>query len=298
MRIGAVSYLNTRPLVFGLQALAPQHDLIYDLPSRLADQLAAGDLDVALIPSVENFQNPDYRVISDACIACRGPVRSVKLLSRVPPESIRTLALDEGSRTSVALVQILLRERFDLSPRLVPFPIDAPPESITADALLMIGDRAMHPPAGEYVAEWDLGDVWCRWAELPFVFAMWVAGKGSGFRVQGSGFGGQERGDRGQGTEEELAELATILNQARDAGVAHVEQISRDEHNRVGLSYHDCLSYLRDHLHFTLGPRELAGLQLFRDYAITLPSAGTKPGPGAPRERPALAQTGSRFAPG
>ena len=104
MRIGAVSYLNTKPLVYGLADLAPQHELVYDLPSRLADRLAAGALDVALIPSVEYFQRPDYEIVSDACIACRGPVRSVKLLSRVPLESIRTLALDEGSRTSAVLV--------------------------------------------------------------------------------------------------------------------------------------------------------------------------------------------------
>jgi len=275
MRIGAVSYLNTRPLVFGLQAFAPQHELIYDLPSRLADQLAAGELDVALIPSVEYFQNPDYRIISDACIACRGPVRSVKLLSRVPPETIRTLALDEGSRTSAALVQVLLRERFGLSPQLVPFPINAAPESITADALLMIGDRAMHPPADEYVAQWDLGDVWCRWAELPFVFAMWVArGAGVSPARQNSGF-------RVQGSEESLDELGAILSQARDAGVAHVEQIARAEHARFGLSYRDCLTYLRDHLHFTLGPRELAGLRLFEEHASRLGLSG----PLSPWER-------------
>jgi chorismate dehydratase len=283
MRIGAVSYLNTKPLVYGLQRLAPRHELSYDLPSRLADQLAAGELDVALIPSVEYFQNPDYQIISDACIGCRGPVRSVKLLSRVPPERICTLALDEGSRTSAALVQILLRERFGLSPRLLPFPIEAAPESIDADALLMIGDRAMHPPAGEYVAEWDLGDVWCRWAELPFVFAMWVGRKGTGSRVH-------ERSEMHQG---ERDELAALLSQSRDLGVAHVEKIARDEHARCGLAYNDCLTYLRDHLHFTLGPRESAGLGLFERLF-----AGTKPGPGAPRERPALAQTGSRFAPG
>jgi chorismate dehydratase len=249
MRIGAVSYLNTKPLVYGLADLAPQHELVYDLPSRLADRLAAGALDVALIPSVEYFQRPDYEIVSDACIACRGPVRSVKLLSRVPLESIRTLALDEGSRTSAVLVQILLRERYSLSPRLVPFPIDADPESITADALLMIGDRAMHPPAGHYAAEWDLGDIWCRWSELPFVFAMWVTAKGSG---------------------EELDELATVLSRSRDGGVAHFERIARAEHDRHGLSYEDCLTYLRDHLHFSLGPRERAGLKLFEGHVRRL----------------------------
>ncbi|MCU0876179.1 MAG: menaquinone biosynthesis protein [Pirellulaceae bacterium] len=288
MRIGAVSYLNTKPLVYGLAELAPQHELVFDLPSRLADRLAAGQLDVALIPSAEYFQNPDYTIVSDACIGCRGPVRSVKLLSRVPPAQIRTLALDEGSRTSAALVQILLRERFGLSPHLLPFPIDAAPESIAADALLMIGDRAMHPPAGEYVAEWDLGDVWCRWAELPFVFAMWVAR--------------QETGDRERGTAGELTDLPEILSQARDRGVAHVEEIARQEHARYGLTDDDCLTYLRDHLHFTLGPRERAGLAMFREYcgrySLISTLARTNPGPQVLQHSDALAQSGSKFAPG
>src|SRR2546429_420968 len=143
MRIGAVSYLNTKPLVYGLAQLAPRAELVFDLPSRLADQLAAGKLDVALIPSVEYFQNPAYAIVSDACMGCRGPVLSVKLLSRLPMDKIRTLALDEGSRTSVALVRILLQERFGLSPKLVPFPLGISPDKIDADAVLMIGDRAM-----------------------------------------------------------------------------------------------------------------------------------------------------------
>lgn len=247
MRIGAVSYLNTKPLVYRLAELAPQHELVFDLPSRLADDLAAGRLDVALIPSVEYFQNPAYTIVSDACIGCRGPVRSVKLLSRVPLESIRTLALDEGSRTSVALVRILLQERFGLTPKLLPFPIDAAPESIAADALLMIGDRAMHPPRGQFVAEWDLGDIWCRWSEQPFVFAMWVGGASVSLA--------------------ESEELAVSLNQARDLGVANLERIASEEHAAVGLCFDDCLTYLRDHLHFCLGPREQAGLQLFREHA-------------------------------
>ncbi len=89
IKIGAVSYLNTRPLVHGLPgAAADQIELIFDLPSRLADQLSEGQLDVALIPSVEYLRNPHYRIISDACIACRGPVMSVKLFSRVPLREI------------------------------------------------------------------------------------------------------------------------------------------------------------------------------------------------------------------
>src|SRR2546423_269936 len=104
IRIGAVSYLNTKPLVYRLAERLPQAEIVYNLPSRLADRLASGQLDVALIPSVEFFQNANYSIVSDACIGCRGPVWSVKLFSRVPAAEIRTLALDEGSRTSVALV--------------------------------------------------------------------------------------------------------------------------------------------------------------------------------------------------
>jgi len=256
MRIGAVSYLNTKPLVYRLAELAPRHELLFDLPSRLADGLAAGALDVALIPSIEYFQRPDYTIVSDACIACRGAVRSVKLFSRVPFQEIQALALDEGSRTSVALVRILLHERFGIEPQLVPFPMNVRPEKIAADALLMIGDRAMRPPTGNFAAEWDLGDEWCRWSELPFVFAMWVAGQGSGVRDQES--------------ESELAELATLLAQARDLGVANLEEIAAREHAAVELSYDDCLAYLRDHLYFYLGSREQAGLRLFREHASRL----------------------------
>jgi chorismate dehydratase len=256
MRIGAVSYLNTKPLVYGLAELAPQHELVFDLPSRLADDLAAGRLDVALIPSIEFFKNPTYTIVSDACIACRGPVRSVKLFSRVPPANIRTLALDEGSRTSVALVRILLRERLEIDPTLLPLPIDAQPEAIEADALLLIGDRAIQPPNGRFIAEWDLGDVWCRWAELPFVFAMWVAQ---------------------QKTNAALEEVGNLLSQTRDLGVANVESIAAAEHAAVGLSYDDCLVYLRDQLHLYLGPRELAGLRLFREHASRLGLAPREP---------------------
>jgi chorismate dehydratase len=255
MRIGAVSYLNTKPLVYGLAELAPRAEVIFDLPSRLADDLAAGKLDVALIPSVEYFQNPDYAIISDACIGCRGLVLSVKLLSRVPMDKIRTLALDDGSRTSVALVRILLKERFGLSPRLLPFPLGVAAENIDADAVLMIGDRAMHPPAG-FSHEWDLGDEWCRWAELPFVFAMWVARKQA---------------------LPELGEIERALSRARDAGVANLEKIAQRESASVGLTGDQCLSYLRDNLHFYLGHREQRGLQLFREHAMRLGLAPVVP---------------------
>ena len=173
LRIGAVSYLNTKPLIQALeQRLGQRGCLSLDLPSKLADDLRRGDLDVALIPSVEYFRGDGYQVVSDAAIACRGPVWSVRLLSRVPVPQIRRLALDEGSRTSVAMIRVLLHEMYGLTPETVPLRIDDNPEQIDADAILLIGDRAMHPAQGVYREIWDLGDRWCRWTELPFVFAM------------------------------------------------------------------------------------------------------------------------------
>jgi chorismate dehydratase len=209
VRVGAVSYLNTKPLVYGLADRSSEIELVYDLPSRLADRLEGGELDIALIPSIEYLRHPGYTIVSDACIGCRGPVLSVKLLSRRPMAQIRTLALDEGSRTSAVMVQILLKARFGLSPRLQLLPHGADLTQAATDAVLLIGDRAIHPPTGIFRECWDLGDQWCRWAELPFVFAMWVA-------RPGVDFGGLE------------AELAA----ARDAGVANLESIARS--NRRG----------------------------------------------------------------
>jgi chorismate dehydratase len=247
IRLGAVSYLNTKPLVYGLEHLAPQAELVFDVPSRLAEQLAAGQLDVALIPSVEFFQDPGYTIVSDACIGCRGPVLSVKLFSRVAPPEIRTLALDEGSRTSVALIRILLKERFNLEPHLVPLPIGALPDDVSADATLLIGDRAMRSPGGPFVEVWDLGDEWCRWAELPFVFAMWTARAGA-----------------------DLGGIETALSEARDLGLEHLSEIADKEAAPLGLSRPECVAYLRDNLHFSLGPAELRGLELFYRLALKM----------------------------
>jgi chorismate dehydratase len=247
IRVGAVNYLNTKPLIYQFERLAPRAELILDFPSRLADRLAAGELDVALIPSIEFFQTPGYTIVSDACIGCRGPVLSVKLFSRVPIERIRRLALDEGSRTSVALVRILLKERAGVEPKLVNLPIGASPADVEADALLLIGDRAMRPPPGRFAAVWDLGDEWCRWAELPFVFAMWTARAGA-----------------------DLQGIDAALGAARDQGLEHLDEIASTEAAPLGLSQGECVSYLRDNLYFYLGPRELRGLELFYRLAADL----------------------------
>ena len=247
IRIGAVSYLNTKPLVYGLEQLAPQAELLLDVPSRLAEQLAAGQLDVALIPSIEFFQDPTYTIVSDACIGCRGPVLSVKLFSRVAPHEIRTLALDEGSRTSVALIRILLKERFDLEPQLVPLPIGAMPDDVSADAMLLIGDRAMRSPGGPFRRSLGPGR---RVVSLGRITVRVRHVDGScRYRP------GRHRSGAGRSPRSRLAALARNRRQG-----------SRS----AGLSRPECVGYLRDNLHFSLGQAEMRGLEMFYRLALKM----------------------------
>ena len=133
--------------MYGLEQLLPEARIVYDLPGRLADALAADELDIALVPSIELARHQDWKPVSDACIACGGPVLSVKLMFRVAPAQVRSLALDEGSRTSAVLAQILLQEIHGIDPRLELLPIGAAPETTTTDAVLVIGDRAIQTKA-------------------------------------------------------------------------------------------------------------------------------------------------------
>ena len=242
-RFGAVQYLNTKPLVHGLAAGI---DLVFDLPSRLADRLTAGRLDVALIPVVELFRHPEHRLVSDACIGCRGAVMSVKLLFRVAPKRVASLALDEGSRTSAVLAQVLLAERHGVRPRVESLPIGSQASETSADAVLLIGDRALADATagGSFQEVWDLGDQWCRWTGLPFVFAAWAARPG----VAAERFAGR-------------------LEAARDSGLANLAAIAAAEAAPHGLTVPQCLSYLRDNLHYHLGVHEQEALRAFRALA-------------------------------
>ena len=244
IRIGAVSYLNSKPLIEDLAELANDAELILHVPSRLADDLSAGELDVALIPSVEVLRDADYEIVSDACVATRGPVLSVKLFSRVPVARIRTLALDEGSRTSATLARVMLAERLGVRPATEPLPLGFAAEDTSADAVLLIGDRAMKPPRERFVVTWDLGEEWTRWTGLPFVFAMWAARR-----------------------DVELDDVEDALCQARDRGVERLAEIARREALKLGLTEEFARNYLTHNLHFTLGSAERAGLKLFQELA-------------------------------
>lgn len=245
VRVGAVSYLNSKPLVEDLQELLPEAAVSLDYPSRLADQLAAGTLDVALIPSVEYMRGTDYEIISDACVATRGPVLSVKLYSRVDPGAIRTLALDEGSRTSATLARIMLLERYGVDPARQPLPIEMSVQHTDADAVLVIGDRAMHAPTEEFHTVWDLGEEWLAWTGLPFVFAMWVARRGVA-----------------------SSHVEAMLSESRDRGVARISDIAKREAAKLNIPAENAERYLTDNLFFRLTSAERSGLKLFQQLAV------------------------------
>lgn len=242
MRIGAVNYLNSKPLVHELDQLAPHARVSFDLPSRLADSLAAGRLDVALVPSVEWLRQPTAPIVSDACVACCGPVLSVKLYFRTPPGAVRRVALDEGSRTSAALALILLDELAGAMPECAPLAIGAGLGDTDADAVLLIGDRAIQAAAPGCNEAWDLGERWYEWTGLPFVFALWVARANA-----------------------DMTELSATLSAARDRGTAHLAEIAAAEAPALGISTELATRYLRDYLHFTLGDEELRGLRRFAE---------------------------------
>ena len=244
VRLGAVSYLNSRPLIQDLGQLLPGSSIELDYPSRLADALANHELDVALIPSIEFFRRPGYEIISNACVAARGPVLSVKLYCRVHPGAVRRIALDEGSRTSATLVKIILAERFGAFPESEPLTMESLTTDSSADAVLLIGDRAMHAPPENFAEVIDLGEMWYRWTGLPFVFAMWVAHQDSN-----------------------TTGVAKALNEARNRGLAAIGEIAIAEAPKLNISRHLAQRYLTNNLHYKMTSAELSGLRLFHELA-------------------------------
>ena len=244
-RIGAVSYLNTKPLIFGLEkSIGARNDLSLELPSRLAINLASGAIDIGLIPVVEYFQHPEFRIASDAVIGCRGPVWSVRIFFRCDPRNVKTLALDEGSRTSAALSKVLFHVRYGFVPKTISLLMTDDPIKSTADAVLVIGDRAMHPetyrPA--FQSDWDLGQIWYEETGLPFVFAMWVA-RNDSFATE---------------------HWRSILQETRDEGLKHIREISAQAAGRYKLTLEQCQDYLTNYIRYFLRSEELLGLAEFR----------------------------------
>ena len=248
VRVGAVNYLNTKPLIEGLTRFDPAIELSLDLPSRLADRMAAGELDVGLIPVVEFFRAGTYGYVPNVAIASDGPVLSVTLFSRVPWKDIRTVSLDVGSRTSAALTRVILAHKYGVEPQVEPLPMDVPADDVTTDAALLIGDRAMSACLPGFRYAFDLGEEWTGWTGLPMVFALWAVREGVDLSPR---------------------TVAAFL-QAKAHGLANAGAIAAREAAALNLSPGYCRRYFTNILRYDLGPRELAGLRRYYELAVPL----------------------------
>ena len=252
LRLGAVSYLNTKPLVYGLDAHPDQFDVRFDVPSKCAELLHENRVDLGLIPAIEYLRGR-YAIIPDISIASDGDVATVAVFTRKPIEDVETLALDLSSRTSVALTQVLCAKQWKIAPRFTPAEPDLEAMLRRADAALVIGDPAFEiDPARHDVTKIDLGAEWKALTGLPFVYAMWVGRPDAATPAQ-----------------------CRALQQARDAGVAHLPEIAKQVGDGNAALEQRALSYLRDNLKYGLGQAEQAGLRRFHELAAEI---GVVPG--------------------
>lgn len=244
VRLGAVSYLNTRPLVHGLEQHTDRFILRFDVPARCAELLHANDVDLGLIPSIE-YPGHQYRIVPGVSIASDGPVASVAIFSKVPTEQIRSMALDASSRTSVALLRVLCARWFGIEPRLVSMTPHLGGMLEECDAALVIGDNALfadHEALG--LEKVDLGEEWIGMTGLPFVYAFWAGRPGV-----------------------ICAADVAALQDARDRGVAATVTIGRQSFPDNPSMAARADLYLRENVKYALGEAEIAGLRRFYELA-------------------------------
>ena len=248
LRISVVDFLNARPLAWGLLNEPPSGiSVSRDLPSVCAEKLAAGEADVGLIPSIEYQRIPNLRIVPGLGIAAASEVRSVLLVSRVSRQKIGSVALDPASRTSAALVRILLKRVYGLEPEYRDSglgtgdssPVSRVPSPAPADASLIIGDPALKTRLNGHVVL-DLAAEWRAFSGHSFVFAFWAVAR-----------------------DLEATAVARLLRDSYDAGRRNFGRLVREESVESGLSEPVVEDYLRHSLHYELDPGDLAGLDLF-----------------------------------
>lgn len=178
MRVGAVSYLNTKPLLYGLQhhAISESIELIEDYPANLARALEENTIDIGLVPVAVIPKLPEAHIISNYCIGAASPVASVCIFSQVPMESITSVYLDYQSKTSVNLARILLKNYWKQDVLLLEAPSNFMDLIDGSTAAVIIGDRALEK-YNSYAYRYDLAEAWINYTGKPFVFATWVANK-------------------------------------------------------------------------------------------------------------------------
>lgn len=237
IKVAAVSYLNTKPLLYGIKnhPLINEIELVEDYPSKIAQMLIDGEVDLGLIPVAATRRLKSWNIITDYCIGSDGAVASVCLFSDVPIEKMERVLLDYQSRTSVNLAKILLKEYWKANAEV----IDAMGEDFRDEikgttAGVVIGDRALEQRRkSKYI--YDLGEAWKQHTGLPFVFAAWIANK------------------------QLPADFIEQFNEANAYGLQNIKEVVTENHFPV----FDLTDYYTKHISYHLDERKREGLKLF-----------------------------------
>lgn len=237
IKVGIVNYLNTKPLVYGLERepISSQIELIGDYPSRLAEMLLKNEIDIGLVPVAVLPKLKEYHIVSDYCIGTEGEIASVALFSEVPMHEIEKVLLDYQSQTSVELLKYLMREYWGISPELVDTKNEEYRNQISGTtAGLVIGDRAFEQrKVSTFI--YDLGSEWRKITGLPFVFAAWVSKK------------------------QLPPDFIQLFNEANALGLGMIEEIA----NAIPFSIYDLKKYYNQHLSYKLDDAKRKGMERF-----------------------------------
>jgi len=241
--VAAVSYLNTKPLLWGIEhsPVVDEIDLLLDYPANLAEAMKSGSIDMALMPVAAISDVPGARIVSDYGIAADGDVASVSLFSNVPLEDVDTVYLDYQSRTSVRLATLLLKRWWNKDVSLSPAPLDYIDHIRGATAGVIIGDRALEQRQN-FLYIYDLAEAWKDWTGLPFVFAAWIANK------------------------ELPAGFLQRFNEANREGLLHIDDVI----NAHPFPHYDMQRYYRHNIHYLLDGQKKQGLARFLSEISTI----------------------------
>lgn len=246
--IGSVPYLNEKPLTRWFkhteEGKSSGIEVVYAVPSELSSMLARGEIAAALMSSFECLRSTGYKIVPGVSISGQDEILSVRAFSRIPWRFIQSVALDASSLTSSALLKILLADLFDSHPAYVNHPPDLDAMLAVAEAALLIGDPGMLADDDGLITL-DLGEGWRKLTGRPFVYACWI------------------------GCGDDLTPgLVRTLQAAKEWGLTQVDEIAREEAERLGCPAALCRRYLTEIMDYDLGEEELAGLDEFASRAF------------------------------
>jgi chorismate dehydratase len=276
LRISAISYLNTAPLMWDFDhgEAARDFDISYTLPSACARSLAEGTADIGIIPAAAYAAISGLEILPEVAIASRRAVRSILLVSKVPIDEVRSVALDTSSMTSVALTKVLFEKWLGGARTYTSMPPVIDQMLAEHDAGLLIGDPALQVDRSRFHTL-DLAEEWIRHTGKPFVFAFWAVRRDA---LQEAG-GAAGLASFARHGDSPALDLPSIFQSSRDHGLetSSLNQIAREWAPRLNLGEDDVRDYLTQNIHYHLDDGCLNGLQLFYRCAAEIGALPTAP---------------------